>query len=308
MKIFKTNKKDLQKYVIISTDNNKDYFFYLPILAICWRNMGFSPIFFIVGSEKQWSKNPLRRLIIGQTLSNGGSIYILDTNFIHRDGRFQGYHDSAMAQICRMCPSIASDLDKNSYCLTSDSDMIPLRKSYFDLADSSPIHIFYENAYHYRRFPVCYIGMNINTWDYVLGVGSIGNEYAKLAGILGSGLKKYSPKQQQWNYDQTMITNRIMGTGMYNKAQKIHRNNVPNPNFRPGVSGVPGWVSDIRLDRSYWHTDQESLNKFVEVHCKRSSYLQQNWIQLLSLLKYYFSQEDTSKMDKYRKGFMELSK
>ncbi len=305
MKIYKTQLPELQKKVIISSNDNLDYYFFMPIVACLWRQMGYHPVFAVIASSNKWLNNSINRYVIGQTLMSGGDIYLIQQQVMRRDRRFNGYQTSAIAQVCRICPNaILPNLD--TYVLTSDSDMLPLSKQFFSQCnDNKKIHIYYSNAYgqDQTRFPICYIGMKNKIWSQINGTSEIENTYSILAKVLNNGLKNNSPKHVQWNYDQIHISNNIIKSKYYlNDCWKLKRDNITNPSFMPHMVGVPGWIAQNRLDRSNWKYISSSI--FVQAHCMRKSFQILNWRMIEKVLQERFDRYIMKRISNYRNGFV----
>ena len=130
----------MKKYVIFSSDDNPNYYFFLPIASLAWKNIGYEPIISFVLDKQNLSSS--HKLVLKTCESFGATTFIIDANEIKSRIEFRGYNLSMLAQISRFCPSIFLPND-NVYCLTSDADMIPVDNKWFHQQDSTKeIHLF----------------------------------------------------------------------------------------------------------------------------------------------------------------------
>jgi hypothetical protein len=83
--------------IILSTNNNPDYSFYLPITCFVWRYFGWSPLSIIVGESKLYS------LINEEVIlhSNGKNVFV---------DEIPPFKSETIAQCVRLyAPSLISD-------------------------------------------------------------------------------------------------------------------------------------------------------------------------------------------------------
>ncbi|MDY0313774.1 MAG: hypothetical protein RBR32_01725 [Bacteroidales bacterium] len=287
--------------VIFSTDNNLFYSFFSPIASYVWSKFNYHPIVFIVG-DSGWYSNKVNSFILKKTLEAGADVVFLNSDRIHSNPAFDGYNLGVVAQVSRFCsPCIISD-DK-TYCLTSDVDMIPMKRDWFFQQDmEKPIHLFYANGYNHKRYPVCYIGMNISTWRKVMGIWDKENIYLAINRLLKFGLRRNSRKEVQWGYDEVLFYNKIIRYSNYSDCQMIDREIFNNPAFYPKCKGIPEYLPIDRLDRSYW--DDRDLSKYVEAHCMRPGYEINNWNYIYKVLEYVLNPMELIWINDYYDSFM----
>ena len=78
--------------IIMSTDDNSDYYFYMPIVSKIWIELGFKPVIVVIGGEEY---NPTKQLAVRKTLEAGGDIVFILNTYL---GDFLGYQHSMLAQ------------------------------------------------------------------------------------------------------------------------------------------------------------------------------------------------------------------
>lgn len=301
-----TINNNLSKKVIFSTDDNPVYYFFMPIVSKLWTNMGYHPHIFIVGNEKHWLNNYQKQLVLNNSLSAGADITILDSESIQKSREFNGYNLSAIAQISRLCAPCWPNVQNTDYYLISDIDMLPLNKNWFNQQDlSKSIHIFYANAYpQHTRYNMCYLGMNVNIWKKVINIETQ-NIYAQLMKILFE-LKRHSPQQEQWGYDETFFLRQIKKFPLYPITchmidRKIHKNLNTS---RDGCGGpIPDYLPIDRLDRSNW-TFNGNINDYMDAHCKRPGYRKDYWLEIVCLLRHLLNSQELTSLENYYKEFI----
>jgi hypothetical protein len=295
-----------KKKVILSFDANFDYAFFSPIVSLIWSKFNYTPIIFVVWSE-QWQENKLKNLIVEKSFDFGANIYFFNANFISGDDSFNGYNLSTIAQISRFCSSCI--VNEDDYCLTSDIDMIPLKKDYFHSQDfSKPINIFYANGYHHLRYPICYIGMKSQIWNEVIDIDKNEDIYNNLLNIFSKGLPRFSKNEDQWGYDELFFYKQIKKTSYYpENCQMIDRIMYFNPVFlrTKNRTGIPKTLPLDRLDRSNWIFDG-NINRFVDAHCKRPGYKKENWKEIIYVLSFLLNSVEYKAISDYYENFMEL--
>jgi len=256
----------MYKFVINSTDKNLFYSYFVPISSIMWRKIGYYPVTLMLGDEKEWYASPKTKYVYEQIKLKSTIVPI---------SRINGFRDSTVVQISRVYAS-AFSFAADDYILTSDADMIPLNKAWFNQQDpNKAFHLFGADAYSRKRFPICYLGANAGTWRNVMGIA--------VNGIMSAMNTYLDHKRDDWNYDELLFTEKIQKSQFYpNRCQFIDR----------------GWTegrANNRLDRAAWNW-QGQTNLF-DCHSIRPGYA--NWNSLSCLLKAYFSDEDFKYAQEY---------
>jgi len=293
------------KHVIFSSDDNPNYFFLLPIAALAWKKLEYRPVITLV-CDAIVSHNDLLRFVISKCCEFGTTVQLIDSNIIKNDKRFDGYNLSMLAQISRFCSSSSSFFySPEDYFLTSDADMIPVNKDWFHQQNEKEIHLFYANGYHHKRYPVCYCGMKVKTWEELFGLEGL-DIYSALYKLL-ENLKPFSLDENQWGYDETLFYNCIKKYKNYpNNCQMIDRKIYVNPMFK-GQPRTPRLLPYGRLDRSNFSFDKTRLdeNGWVDIHCMRSPWIRSNWNLIRSALsKLVFDKDEMELIDNYYKDFI----
>jgi hypothetical protein len=262
------------KYIINATNPNLYYSYFIPIVSIMWKAIGYVPRTLLFGSDEAWAENKKTR-------------YVLDNikrhSTISRLECIPGFRESTCVQVSRIFFSAEPQCNPGDYALTSDADMLPLSKEWFHQQDvNKRFHVFGADAYGRTRFPICYLGGSIAAWREVMGIQSIGIAKA----MLGSMDKK----RDDWNYDELLFTEKLLRSPMYPcQCHLIDR-------------GWPEGRANRRLDRIAW--DWRGQTDLIDCHSLRPGY--ENWMSLDPLLQSYCSETDFNLINAYRKSFEEL--
>lgn len=234
-------------YVIVSSDNNKLYLDFWPIVRDMWYDLvKIKPILVLISDRDFITEN--EKFIIHELKS----INDIDTGF--------------QSQISRM---YITKFYKNSICLTSDIDMIPLNRNYFinsvvDVDDNS-IVILSSDAYNSNRYPLCYNVASGNTFNEILDLECSFEDYCKR-------LLEY---KQGWDTDELYFSKCV---NEFSYKDRI-------------VFKKRGWINGIaksRIDRCNWRYDINLLknNYYIDSHSLRPYFTYKKQIdQLINYIR-----------------------
>jgi hypothetical protein len=149
------------KYVIVSSDKNRMYLDFWPVVKQLWANViNIKPILVLISDENKITDNA--------------------TDIVHEIKSVEGIDTGLQAQIARM---YVTKFYPSDVCLTSDIDMLPLSHSYFnsvlDKVDEGSLAILSADAYKILRFPICYNAAKGDTFNEILGLNVSFEEYCK---------------------------------------------------------------------------------------------------------------------------------
>jgi hypothetical protein len=217
-------------FVIVSTDDNPMYSDFWPVVKNLWSNLvGIKPILV--------------------KISDTDEIIEDDECIIHNIKRINGIKTGLQSQIARM---FVTKYYKDSVCLTSDIDMLPLSKSYFtsdiENLNNDSMVIFSSDAYEYiDRYPICYNAAKGSLFTEILQLDVSFEEYCNRLLSLGWG----------WDTDELYFGKMINSYYDQSKITKLNR----------------GWsfgVAKDRLDRIRWKYDPNNFkNQFIDSHSLR---------------------------------------
>jgi hypothetical protein len=217
-------------FVIVSTDDNPLYSEFWPVVKNLWSNLvGIKPILV--------------------KISDTDEIIESDECIIHNLKKVDGIKTGLQSQIARM---FVTKYYKDSVCLTSDIDMLPLSKKYFtsdiENLNNDSMVIFSSDAYkNVNRYPICYNAGKGSLFSEILQLDVSFEEYCNRLLSLGWG----------WGTDELYFGKMINSYYDQSKITKLNR----------------GWsfgVAKDRLDRIRWKYDPNNFkDQFIDSHSLR---------------------------------------
>lgn len=258
----------MEKYVVLSCNNNPEYLFYIPITVRAWKKMGWEPILFIGDQDNE--QHPL--LTLALNAAGLGHYYGLPA--------FYEYNSAMVAQISRLYAACLGD----GYFMTGDIDMIPL-SDYWEF-DENEITVWGHDLTSYQHYPICYIGMPASRWREVMGLSGNYSEHIKRDLDSMPNARSEDPVKK-WVVDQDLITERLNATQF--KKTSVLRGTYQN--------GYPIG----RVDRSAWTL--EHFN-FIDCHMPRGIWRDTAaLIRMKALLYKIWPKEDFTWLDIYVRQF-----
>lgn len=216
-------------YVIISSDDNKLYYDFYPIVSKQWNNLGFE-VFFIHITDRETD--------------------IEETEFglIKKIKAVDGINSGFQAQNARIYSSV---LLNNKNMLISDIDMLPLNRDYFidkaDKIEDDKILIYSGQPYgNVPYYPMCYILGNSKLIKNELDIEC---DYIKYIDLM----KKYS--KMDWNTDEKYFYDK-----MINSPNKVVFNRKFGLDSKRIDRGY--WKYDIDLLKSNYYIDSHLLRPY----------------------------------------------
>jgi len=269
----------MPQLVILSSDRNVDYSFFVPLSSLLWQRCRFQPVVFLVGTVEGWLNDAPSRVSLATAQEVGAHCVFI--------GDVHGQRTSTVAQTVRLYPGLL-DYALNTYCLTADIDIWPLAPDWFNVRNTTePVHLFYANAYDHVRYPMCYIGMPSGVWREVMGHG--GEELPMvLQQQLDAGLGWNPCATAAWNYDERLFGDRIRSwTGYPHRCRMIDRMGAPPCD---------------RIDRSAWPVRPDPRG-MIDAHLPRPGF--GSWWPSLRHLFNQVLPERGAWADAYREAFRE---
>lgn len=209
--------------VILSSDNNPDYLFCLPIVAKSWELQGFD---YCIDIE---SDNRIRCI---------DKFVDFDSIDYFRNSNYNKLSDSSNAQIHRLYTRL---LDENTPMILGDADMFigsDFLYKRFDL-----INVFGHDLTDRNHIPMCYVMMTSKQWEQIMGHDMEGD------------VMKYGG-DNQWCWDQDILTAKLKQYG-YENINFIDRGTDPSNHNLPlgrwdrygGFLRPRGVIHDVHLPR-----------------------------------------------------------
>lgn len=296
------------KYVVMSInlDTNLDFYsFYLPIICLSWRKLvNFEPI--VLGVV---NKNKKITRLTQKTLEY---LKILNVTVVQVETVPE--YDKMTGMLSRLfIGAIDNNIIKdNDFVFSTDSDLIPFRKKYFDITDFESIILLdafrfgkfrYKQSF-YSMYSMQYIGMSKCRWRDVMRLNQSnlkldGKSILKLVkNIYGESNVKQNEfilrGDSTWWLDQKMVSIHIDNYLKFNQQQKV----ISRP------------YDGIKLDRIY--SDKKWLNTFNKEYDSiiDSHLFHDNYIQKLHFIRLIMSKQlDTNMnliLNRYIDEFMKI--
>ena len=182
----------MKKYVVISTNNNPDYYIYASFMERAWSNFGWSLCVMITHDV-----DPLNL-----HLSNPDTIIV-------RLPEIPGLRDATVAQTGRLYA--ANYLPMDALIMTCDMDLLPL-KDYWK-PEPGKVTIFGHDLTWRTYYPMGYIAMlGSDWWKYMNCTYDTAKDMLRDANdTIVNGVKiAFSDKWEEWwNLDWQLVTNRL---------------------------------------------------------------------------------------------------
>lgn len=255
----------MKKWAIVSVDQGNGFEFFLPLTARVWKDrIGYGTLAILVGTKEQWLSNPRAKLALEEANNLGVAV--------HFTGETRGLSTPLISHMVRCHVGMLS-LDPADYYLTSDGDMWPISRAWFNEPFQDPtkrVHIHYANAYDGEWFPMCYVGTTIATWREIMNL----NE-GPIMDAVGPAVSGFTPDDRgwaAWMWNEQYFAARLKKwPGFPLLCQLINR-----VGKNPPVD---------RIDRACWPNDVVDLSGKVDAHLLRPGYSDQYWPSLSKLFK-----------------------
>ena len=176
----------MKRYVVVSSNNNPDYLFYIPYIEKAWNSLGWELCIMVTDDVKEIKINNPNTLVFKLPVING-----LRTESIAQSGRLYS----------------ANYFDDEVLLMTSDMDLLPL--SYYWNPSSNDITIYGHDLTDYTFYPMGYIAMTKTKWmlSMKLTNNTMSDMYRDSAEY--QHLAYANDWESWWNWDWTMITDRL---------------------------------------------------------------------------------------------------
>jgi hypothetical protein len=260
----------MNRTVVISSDNNPDYLFFLPIVSWAWRKLGWEVI----------TVSPKINSQICDLVCANIDNYALFFDPINE------YRIETQVQCMRLY--VANWVHESYYLMTTDADMLPL-SDYWN-PDYTKFTSWGRDLTNYHN-PICYLGAPAPIWKEVMQLtGNTMKDMIRDFEIHHGS--KSDHWETWWQIDQDIITERLLKYPYVRQDRGI----APNSGFPAG-----------RIDRGAWDvTLYQPLR--IDAHLLRPGYSKENWPRIMNLIKDCFdiSSEDREWMEEYRINFLKL--
>ena len=231
----------MRKIAVISTNDNRDYLFYLPIVVEGWYKLGYDVLCFYYGSTEPLSLSFDTIVNLSDKYNHDfelvpiTNLYDIDeVTFIQTSRLFGGY-------IYR---------DENTRLVTSDIDMLVVKDIF---ADKGQLDVYGHDLTNREQVPMCYVSATGKRWFDMMNIDIHQTLEQNIA--MQIRLEPYYSSgegHKKWCVDQEILTKRIHSAGfVYHHDREIE----------PG-----SYLPKGRLDRNGWRMP----NELIDVHLPRN--------------------------------------
>jgi len=163
-----------QRYIVLACDAAPTYAIYLPLVVRLWRRLGYKALVYL--HAEGWD-TPFGDLVRAELALAGSTTSIIDA--------VAPLGIANTMRCARLVAACEPFLDPEDFLLTSDVDMIPLSRTFFDRREDFIVYrglgdIWMQPAAPVPprppavmrpgevRFPMCYSGATAEIWRYML--------------------------------------------------------------------------------------------------------------------------------------------
>ena len=284
------------KRIVIASVDTKNYYYtwYAPITALIWQNAMDWKFVLLVVYEHDEELTPVLKSILQFTEAAGAEILYLKNPL-----KEPHYLAEMVVTLTRFfCGTF--DWPEDTYVMTTDLDMWPLKRSYFDdsVGVDKDVHVLYANYFGdpvtAGQYPVCYIGMKVSMWREVMKVSKQDDIFHEIARVRDEQWGMHPSKVDQFATDQLYFAKQLHALRGY--PDRVH------------FVSRPGTPPSLRLDRFYHAScfTLEEVSDAVESHALRPGFAPENWPHLRALLDHIVTEEDLLWVDTYASHFCEI--
>lgn len=270
---------------IISTTLDDKYQFFLPIVSWCWNKLEIDVICFCrTIDEKHPDGLMARAALIGATLEEQKLRIEMPTFSCPID------KEATYAQISRMYASSLRNIPNEEVLISGDVDMVVM-KNIFDGANEGFLFNLGYDLVPDNQLPMCYTWGEAGTWDFIFEIKG-----KSLQECLDQQLgheEMINMRGCLWSRDQEIMAKAF---SKYNYASTIRI-----PRAREGTT-----FANHRLDRD----DQFILDRLspdiIDFHMPRPGYEENNFNIILTVLKYFYPNDNFQWLIDYRQNYISL--
>lgn len=239
----------MRKVVVISSNNNPDYFHYAPYQEKAWNSLGWELCIMITHDVNPLDLN-LRPYLQHENKPPTSIVQLphipeLKTGTIAQAGRLYAANYFS---------------DDDVMLMTCDMDLIPL--SDYWKPELFDVTIYGHDLTWHSFIPMGYIAMSTKNWRKYMGLTGLTAE--DMMRDAKSGVSNYNPFsdkwEEYWDYDWSLVTNKLKP---YKDTFKfIDRGQI-------NIAG--GTLAKGRIDRFNWEATQNQPEPFIDCHCENNN-------------------------------------
>ena len=174
----------MKKIVVVSTNNNPDYYFFCPYIKKALAKDGWELA--VLCTQDVDTKN-------------------IEADYVIQLPNIEGLRDATIAQASRLYA--ANYLPKDALIMTSDMDLIPLSDYWHPSPDN--VTVYGHDLTWHTYFPMGYVAMTQANWVQYL-MCSMNTERDMLRDAKEFPMAYSDKWEEWWNFDWHVLTQRLM--------------------------------------------------------------------------------------------------
>jgi hypothetical protein len=266
---------------VISTTHDDKYLFFLPIITYCWKKLGVDVICFLPYLNGEIQNKQIDCVNDALRAAN------LKVQYAGFDAP---EHKQATYAQCSRLYAACLDLPEDEMLITSDVDMAVLNLS-------EPMRVVFGNFISVvgydlvpdKQVPMCYLAGSVRAWRTTFGLGS---SYQKELDKLLGGIECDSFRGNYWAKDQEEAYVNIRGVRGRSAC------------WRRAKEGTQ--FATNRYDRDDAFLLDRLSPDTIDYHLPRPGYEENNFNQMLTVLKYHYPNDNFNWLVEYRNQYNKL--
>lgn len=239
---------NFKRIVVVSTNNNPDYYFYSPYIRKAWNKLGWEVCCMITSDV-----DPM----------------VIDADYICVFPDVEGIRKETIAQASRLYAAHFFTGSPDTLLMTSDMDLLPL--SDYWKPEQDRITNYGHDLTGHTFFPMGYTAMSVDNWIKIMNI-THDIKADMLRDVTEIGLATSDKWEDWWNHDWTLLTKRLKPYQQSGDLKSIERGKRPNSYFAKGridrgdsMQLIPreDWIDAHCENYNVKHPDK--LNRFLEI-------------------------------------------
>lgn len=236
----------MKRYAVLSTNNNPDYFYYLPIVEWAWNRLGWDVAVFVTSDCDDI-----------KTYNDATEVYTIPD--------IEGVRTGTLAQVVRHF--VSDVLPKDSYIMVQDIDLIPIKPWEPDLTKQT---IYGWELTGQSFIPVHYTGMTGDKWYQTMDC--TGDLAADMEREMKSNGRAYSQSwgddekgKGYWDADWDILTKKVLAKK--NQFTFITRGMVQLGQYQTPKGRIDRCSIEVKDGVYHWGYT-ENQTDIIDIHCE----------------------------------------
>lgn len=272
---------------VISTTYNDKYLWNLPLVTWCWNRLGVDVICFlpVERNDKDYAK-----IKLAMQYCNNYRLSVYQFSCPE--------HKEATYSQCSRLYAACLDLPEDEILITSDVDMAFFSKGYAEKFKWNGIGIFGSDLVTDEQYPMCYASMPVSSWRDIMGIN--GRTYQQCLDDEIGSLESISFRGDFWCRDQWLLKSNI-SKKRPTDGRALHYSVMEHKRAKPGTQ-----FAEKRYDRDDAFLLDRLSPDTIDYHMPRPGYEENNFNQILTVLKYHYPDEDFQWLVDYNNAYKQL--